>query len=327
MANVLVTGCAGFIGSHLVEKLLSQGHYVIGVDCFTDYYSKTLKERNMRGFIKDKNFLFIQKDITDLRCDDPVFRVLKQIEVIYHIAAQAGVRACWGDNFRNYTLHTFESAQKILELAKELKPRQVVYASSSSVYGNETELPLSDSSAKDKWPISPYGVTKLAGEKLCYLYHTNYGIPVVCLRYFTVFGPRQRPEMAFPKFIKSIECGEPVIVYGTGNDMTRDYTYVSDIVDGTVAAGESSLKFEIINLGGGNRSTILTALKIIEKELEKKAVVKTVPIPEGDVMHTYADTSKAKKLLNWVPKVKLAEGLKKQVAWYKELIKEGFEYE
>ncbi len=319
----LVTGCAGFVGSHLVEKLLERGDYVVGIDCFTDYYSRKIKESNMQPFIDNPDFVFIRKHVEDITSKDIMFNNLKNVDVIFHLAAQAGVRGSWGDDFHYYTLHTFEAAQKILEVARKLNLKQFVFASSSSVYGNHPELPMQEDTVKELWPVSPYGVTKLASEKLCKIYHESYGLPIAVLRYFTVYGPRQRPDMAFMKFINLILNDREITIYGDGNQ-TRDFTYISDAVDATLAAANAKISFENINIGGGSRITVNEVLHILEKIVGKQAKVKFVERQQGDVLHTYADITKAKRLLNYSPKINLESGLRAQADWYiKEYIPRG----
>lgn len=319
----LVTGCAGFIGSHLTERLLSEGNYVIGIDCFTDYYSRKLKENNMCNFIDNPNFIFIRKHIEDITSKDIMFNNLKEVDIIFHLAAQAGVRASWGDDFRYYTLHTFETVQKMLEVARKLNIKKFVYASSSSVYGNYLEIPMKESTDKELWPISPYGITKLAGEKLCRLYHDTYNLPIAQLRYFTVYGPRQRPDMGFMKFINSIVNDKEIIIYGDGNQ-TRDFTYVSDVIDATMAAATAKIDFETINIGGGSCVTVNDVLKILEKVTGKQPKLKFIEKQLGDMQHTYADISKAQAILNYAPKIGLEQGLKSQFEWYtKEFVNLG----
>ena len=312
----LVTGCAGFIGSHLTEKLLEQGHYVIGVDSFTEYYHKNIKENNMKNFIAHKNFTFIRKPIEDITSTDLVFTNLKHIDAIFHLAAQAGVRASWGDNFRQYTIHTFEAAQKMLEVARTLKVNKFVFASSSSVYGDIGTYPTKEH-AGELWPISPYGVTKLASEKLCNLYHKAYNLPIINLRYFTVYGPRQRPDMGFMKFLDAIQNNRTIKIHGDGS-ATRDFTYVSDAVDATIAAATCKSNYTIANIAGGSRVNLNEVMDVLRHVTGKEVRIENIPEQLGDVKHTYADIETAKSLLNYNPKVKLEDGLTNQYKWYKD---------
>ena len=213
--KTFVTGCGGFIGSHLVDRLLELGYEVTGIDCFTDYYSREIKEANISNALKHNNFKLIEEDILDMD-------KFPEVDYIFHLAAQAGVRASWGKSFEIYTRNNIEATQKLLEFYKDREIKKFVYASSSSVYG-DAELPMREDSLLK--PVSPYGVTKLAGENLCYLYWKNYQVPTVSLRYFTVYGPRQRPDMAIHKFVKAISNNEEITVFGDGSQ-TRDFTFV-----------------------------------------------------------------------------------------------------
>ena len=308
--RALVTGCAGFIGSHLVDRLLEEGYKVIGIDCFTDYYPKEIKVKNISNALKNENFKLIKEDI--LNIDN-----FPDVDYVFHLAAQAGVRASWGKNFNTYVRNNIETTQKLLEYYKDKKIKKFVYASSSSVYGN-VEIPMKEDSALK--PISPYGVTKLAGENLCHLYWINYGVPVVSLRYFTVYGERQRPDMAIHKFVKAILNDENVIVYGDGTQ-TRDYVYVKDVVEATILAAESDFTGEVFNIGGGMRISVNELIKVLEDITEKSAKVVYVEKQKGDVKDTLADISKAKSKLGWKPKVKIKEGIERFVEWYRREIK------
>ena len=302
MTKALVTGCAGFIGSHLVDKLLELGYKVIGIDCFTDYYSREIKEANISNALNHENFKLIEEDILNMD-------KYPEVDYVFHEAAQAGVRASWGKSFEIYTRNNIEATQKLLEFYKDSNLKKFVYASSSSVYG-DAELPMREDSLLK--PVSPYGVTKLAGENLCYLYQKNYNVPTISLRYFTVYGPRQRPDMAIHKFVKAIFNGDEITVFGDGTQ-TRDFTYVDDIVEATLMAAESDLAGEIFNIGGGNRMSVNELINEIEKIVEKQAKIKYIAKQKGDVRDTLADTSKAKELLGWDPRVNIINGVEKYI--------------
>ncbi len=306
--RALVTGCAGFIGSHLAERLIEEGYKVIGIDCFSDYYSRGIKEKNMEKLMESDSFHFVELDITQTN----LVELLNGADYIFHQAAQAGVRASWGKNFKVYTDNNILATQMLLEAAKDVDIRKFIYASSSSVYGDVPSLPMKETDTPK--PISPYGVSKLAGEQLCHLYWKNFGVPTISLRYFTVYGPRQRPDMAFHKFIKAILRGEKIVIYGDGNQ-TRDFTYVSDIVDANILAANSDYNGDVFNIGGGSRVSLVDAIRELEKIIGKKAILQHIEKQKGDVTDTYADITKAKNLLGYNPKVSIGEGLRKEVKW------------
>jgi len=315
MRKALVTGVAGFIGSHLAERLVREGFEVVGVDSFEDYYPRWIKKKNIESLLKCKNFTFFEKNILS----EDFFNLpqLKSVDYIFHQAAQAGVRKSWGKDFEVYTKNNILATQKLLEFAKEKGVRKFIYASSSSVYGEVKSLPFKENSPAK--PFSPYGVSKLAGENLCYLYFKNFGVPTVSLRYFTVYGPRQRPDMAFHKFIKGIIFDEEIEIYGDGSQ-TRDFTYVDDVVEANILSLDSP-PGEVFNIGGGERINLIDALRLIEKLLGKKAKVKKKDSQKGDLQDTLADIKKAKKILNYRPKVKIEGGLEKEILWIKEIYK------
>ena len=307
--KALVTGCAGFIGSHLTERLLREGYKVIGIDCFTDYYAREIKERNIENALNEKNFKLIREDILEMN-------EYPEVDYVFHEAAQAGVRASWGKSFEIYTRNNIEATQKLLEFYKDREIKKFVYASSSSVYG-DAELPMREDSLLK--PVSPYGVTKLAGENLCYLYWRNYNVPTVSLRYFTVYGPRQRPDMAIHKFVKAILNGEEITVFGNGTQ-TRDFTFIDDVVEANILAGNSEIEGGVFNVGGGSRISVNKLIKLLEEIIGKEARIKYIEKQKGDVWDTLADTTKISNELNWEPEVKIEEGLKMFVEWYKKQI-------
>lgn len=311
--KVLVTGCAGFIGSHLTEKLLDKGDQVIGVDCFIDYYPRSLKLNNMSGFFDHPNFTFIENNIVNLSLES----LLSDIDIVYHQAAQAGVRASWGTEFDIYTDNNIRATQQLLEAARKNELQKFVYASSSSVYGDTDNLPMKESNRLQ--PVSPYGVSKLAAENLCYLYWKSFNIPTISLRYFTVFGERQRPDMAFHIFIKAILQNQPVTIFGDGKQ-SRNFTHVDDIVRANILAAESKVSGEIFNIGGDGKQVVLNeAITAIEEITGKKAERVYQQVAKGDVRHTAADCSKAEKLLNYYPEVSFKKGLTREVNWLKNI--------
>lgn len=308
----IVTGAAGFIGSHLCEKLLDIGHSVIGIDSFTDFYPKYIKEQNIRPLLKKDKFEFIAKDIHEY----DLSKLMKKAGCVFHLAAQAGVRTSWGQNFSIYTKNNIEATQKLLETAKDVKLEKFIYASSSSVYGFCPELPMLETSPC--FPYSPYGVTKLAAENLCSLYFRNYGVPCVSLRFFTVYGPGQRPDMAFHKFFKAIIDNKPISIYGDGKQ-TRDFTYIDDIIEANVASLTRGKPGEVYNLGGGNRKKLEDIFPILEKVTQKKIKITWEDWQLGDVPHTFANIEKARKELNFQPKTKVDDGLEEEWKWIQKL--------
>jgi nucleoside-diphosphate-sugar epimerase len=307
----LVTGAAGFIGSHLCERLLQEGHSVIGVDAFTQYYPRAVKEMNLAGPQRHSGFRFVELDLA--RAD--LTPVVAEADFIFHQAGQPGVRASWGKEFDLYLDHNVRATQRLLESVKgSARLQRLVFASSSSVYGQTEDLPLREDSLPR--PYSPYGVTKLAAEHLCSLYHANHGVPTVSLRYFTVYGPRQRPDMGFCKFIQAALEDRPIVVYGDG-EQTRDFTYVADAVEANWLALGPSAVGEIFNIGGGSRSSVNQVLASLEDILGRPIHRERRPPQPGDVRHTWADTTRARKALGFSPRVSLCEGLTRQVEWRK----------
>ncbi len=309
----LVTGAAGFIGSHICERLIKEGRSVIGIDNFMDYYSRSLKESNISGLQSDPNFEFIEKSILD--CD--LIRLLENVDAVFHQSAQAGIRASWGSSFRIYSDNNILATQMLLEAAKKSPVKKFVYASSSSVYGDTTDLPMRESSVTR--PVSPYGVSKIAAEHLCYLYYKNFGVPTVSLRYFTVYGPRQRPDMAFHRFFKWILEGKPLQMYGDG-EQSRDFTHISDIIEANWLAFQKGKPGEVFNIGGGSRITMNQVISIMEEITGSAATVDYQQVQKGDVRHTSADMTKARKELGYNPKVSIREGLETEHEWIKGLV-------
>jgi UDP-glucose 4-epimerase len=308
----VVTGVAGFIGSHLAERLIGEGHQVVGIDCFTDYYPRLIKESNLDNLLSLPGFSFIEGNLLDLNLPD----LLKGTHFIFHQAAQAGVRSSWGTEFEVYTTLNLVATQRLLEACKKLAIEKFIFASSSSVYGDSKELPLREDSVLK--PVSPYGVTKLAGEHLCMSYWKNYNIPTITLRYFTVYGPRQRPDMAFHKFMGALLQDKDIEIYGDGLQ-TRDFTFISDAVEGNLLAMKNTLVGEVFNIGGGSRVTVNDVLGTMKKITLKNPRIVYQDVQKGDVKHTLADTRKAINTLGYSPQVDLKTGLEKQWEWFQTL--------
>ncbi|MEI6667966.1 MAG: NAD-dependent epimerase/dehydratase family protein [Acidobacteriota bacterium] len=306
--KALVTGAAGFIGSTLSERLLADGATVVGLDCFTDYYPRWVKERNLAGLRQQPGFRFVESTIqaADLGA------LIAEATHVFHLAAQAGVRKSWGRDFQVYTVNNVEATQMLLEACCAHPIERFVYASSSSVYGDRAPIPMHETALPQ--PVSPYGVTKLAAEQLCYLYHVNFGVPTVALRYFTVYGPRQRPDMGFHRFLRAAQKGEPITLYGDG-EQTRDFTFVADAAAATAAAATRGVAGAVYNIGGGSRVSINQVLALVERLVEHPVVVRREPAQKGDMRDTYADTSRAKADLGFSPSVTLEQGLAAEHRW------------
>ncbi len=311
MGRALVTGAAGFIGSHLCRRLLDEGEEVLGLDCFTDYYDPGLKRRNLAGILQHPGFRLLEQDLLS----SDLAGIVESVDAVFHQAAQAGVRQSWGHSFHDYARHNVEATQGLLEACRghEGRLRRFVYASSSSVYGDAPRFPTGEDDAK--LPISPYGVTKLAGELLVRLYAVQYGLPAVSLRYFTVYGPRQRPDMGFHRFFRALYEGREIPIYGDG-EQTRDFTFVSDAVQANILAlrtpTEPGLAF---NIGGGARVPLRQVLDLMGRIADCPVrVVHLDPAP-GDVRHTGADTMRAKGLLGFRAEVGIEEGLGRMNLW------------
>lgn len=306
--KALVTGAAGFIGSHLTGALLDRGSDVVGIDCFTDYYPRALKEANLAHNRDRAGFRFIETRLQD--ADLPA--LLEGVTHVFHLAAQAGVRKSWGRDFRIYTENNVDASQQLLEACVGRPLHRLVYASSSSLYGDNVMIPMREEALPQ--PVSPYGVTKLAAEQLCYLYHVNHGVPTTSVRYFTVYGPRQRPDMAFNRFIQASLDGRPITLYGDG-EQTRDFTFVQDAVAATIAAGDRGVPGRAYNIGGGSRVSINHVIEIIGRLAGTPLDVRHEPTQKGDMRDTYADTTLARADLGFSPTVSLEEGIEAEYRW------------
>jgi nucleoside-diphosphate-sugar epimerase len=312
VGKAVVTGAAGFIGSHLTERLLAEGHEVLGIDSFTDYYRRARKEQNLAAARGHRNFSFEELDLVDA----DLTAVLEGADVVYHLAGQPGVRPSWGHEFDRYVRDNVVATQRVLEQLKGSRIKRLVFAGSSSVYGDAESFPTRESAVPH--PVSPYGVTKLAAEHLAHLYTRNFDIPAVSVRYFTVYGPRQRPDMAFSRFMQALSDGEEIEVFGDG-EQTREFTYVSDAVEGTIKAATADVVGQVFNLGGGSRVTVNQVLATLEEISGMKVRRRELPAAPGDPRHTGASINLARERLGWEPRVSLREGLTKQWRWFQEI--------
>jgi nucleoside-diphosphate-sugar epimerase len=306
--KALVTGAAGFIGSHLCAALLDSGAEVVGLDAFTDYYPRSVKEANLDVNRGRPGFRSVEARIQDAQLS----LLLDGVSHVFHLAAQAGVRKSWGQDFRIYTDNNVDATQQLLEACVGRPLHRFVYASSSSLYGDNVPIPMREDAVPQ--PVSPYGVTKLAAEQLCYLYFVNYGVPTSSVRYFTVYGPRQRPDMAFHRFFRAALTGDPIVLYGDG-EQTRDFTYVSDAVAATIAAGAAGVPGRAYNIGGGSRVTVNQVLEIVQRLVGHRLQIRREPAQKGDMRDTYADTTLARADLGFVPAVTLEQGLESEYRW------------
>jgi UDP-glucose 4-epimerase len=311
--KALVTGAAGFIGSNLSAALLDRGADVVGLDCFTDYYGRDIKERNLAPLRARGGFRLVEDALQTV--DFPT--LLDGVTHVFHLAAQAGVRKSWGRDFASYTSHNVDGTQRLLEAVKERPIERLVYASSSSVYGDAAAIPMRENETPH--PVSPYGVTKLAAEHLCCLYQSNYGVPAVSLRYFTVYGPGQRPDMGFHRFLRAAHTGAPITVYGDG-EQTRDFTFVGDIVSATLAAGDRGTPGGVYNIGGGSRVSINHVLDLVARVTGKTLQVVREASQRGDMRDTFADTTLAKTELGFSPSKSLESGLTAESDWLARLL-------
>lgn len=304
--RILLTGAAGFIGSHLAEELLNRGHHVVGVDSLTPYYDPAQKRSNLRHALQHPDFSFVEGDLNDLDLEE----LLDGVDVVHHLAGQPGVRVSWGREFSLYLEQNVLTTQRLLEAARQTSPRRFVLASSSSVYGSAERFPTAEGDTPH--PVSPYGLSKLAAEHLCRLYREQFGVSCVMLRYFTVFGPRQRPDMAFSRFIDALRYERPVPIYGDGGQ-SRDFTYVGDVVSATIAAGERGVPGRLYNVAGGCRATVLEVVQTLARRLEVTPRLEHRPLVPGDPRMTGGDTTLARADLGLQPAVGLEEGLARQI--------------
>lgn len=314
MDRILITGGAGFIGSHLTEVLLGRGWEVLCLDNFNKYYSSQIKRRNIEFALSHKNYSLIEGDILNLELLEQIFQQ-HRIKIVVHLAARAGVRPSIVEPLL-YQEVNVKGTTQLLEMARKYEIEKFVFGSSSSVYGQNEKVPFSEDDAVDH-PISPYAASKKAGELICYTYHHLYNIPITCLRFFTVYGPRQRPDMAIHKFTKSIYLGDPIKMFGDGSSR-RDYTYISDIVDGICHAIEYCKGYHIYNLGESQTISLRDLIDLIAKCVQKEPRIEMNPLQPGDVPITYADISKAKNEINYQPKIQVEEGVEKFVRWFVE---------
>jgi nucleoside-diphosphate-sugar epimerase len=318
MRAILVTGAAGFIGSSLAERLIDEGETVIGIDIFTPYYPRVIKEHNLQRLRTEPRFTFIEGDLNNVDLD----ALIAKVDIIYHQAAQAGVLASWGEAFSTYIDCNIRATQRLLEAVRRNPVQRFVYASSSSVYGNTTDLPARETGRPQ--PVSPYGVTKLAAEHLCNLYASNFGIPTVSLRYFTVYGPRQRPDMAIHKFIRAVLTNQPVSIYGDGSQ-TRDFTFISDIVEANIQAGQRDLApGSVYNIGGGARISVNDLIALIQRIAERETIIHYIDKQAGDAEHTSADLTAARRDLAFTPRVDHEQGIAAEIEWLRAGLENGW---
>jgi UDP-glucuronate 4-epimerase len=311
--KILITGGAGFIGSQLADKLLGEGHRITVLDNFDNFYSSKIKMKNIEQALKNKNYLLVDGDIRDKNILRVIFSNNK-LDVVIHLAAKAGVRPSIEHPVVYFDVNV-NGTLNLLEIMREYSLNNMIFASSSSIYGNNKTVPFSENDRVDN-PISPYAASKKAGELLCYTYHHLYNFNIFCLRFFTVYGPRQRPDLAIHKFAKLIFDGEPIQVFGDGNSC-RDYTYIDDIVQGICSAIFKVKGFEIINLGDSKTINLKKMIKTLEAEIRKKAKIEFLQEQLGDVQQTYANINKAKKILNYNPNYFFEDGIKEFIKWYK----------
>ena len=313
--RLLITGVAGFIGSHVTESLLADGHEVVGVDNFDPFYDRALKEANLRACADHQSFLMVEEDIRNAEAMVALTERNGPFDVILHLAARAGVRPSIADPI-GYTAVNVLGTTNLLQAATQCRPLpRFIFASSSSVYGNNEKVPFSETDPVER-PISPYAATKRAGELICHSFHHLYGLPVYCLRFFTVYGPRQRPDLAINKFVRQVLAGHPIQMFGDGST-ARDYTYISDIVFGVRRAIDRCQGYEILNLGSRNPITLKEMIEVVGKACGRKPVIEAKPMQPGDVNRTFADVTKAHHLLGYKPSMPFQEGVLRFVEWYR----------
>lgn len=307
--RTVVTGCAGFIGSHLAEAVLRGGHQVVGIDSVTDYYDVAIKRESLKLLEEQPGFTFVEADL----CSADLVELLEDVSVVYHQAGQPGVRLSWSEQFPDYVGRNIIATQRLLEAAKATRPDRIVFASSSSVYGNAERYPTTEAALPQ--PHSPYGVTKLAAEHLCGLYAANWGLPTIALRYFTVYGPRQRPDMGLNKFIDAARRGAALPIFGDGEQI-RDFTFVSDVVAANIAAGAAdTAPGTVVNIAGGEPVTVNQLLGILEAAVGAPLRIERLPEQAGDTRQTGGAVDRAHQLLGWYPQVDVAAGVAAQYAW------------
>lgn len=308
--KAVVTGASGFIGSTLAERLVDAGSTVIGIDCFAPYYDVQQKRRNVERLLSHPNFTLIEADLLTADLVD----TLRGVDVLYHQAAQPGVRLSWSTGFSTYSDTNIVATQRLLEATRSAEVGRFVYASSSSVYGNVDVVPTPEDAPKR--PFSPYGVTKYAGEMLCRAYGENFGLFTISLRYFTVYGPRQRPDMAIHRMIESARQQTPFAVFGDGSHV-RDFTYVGDVVEANVLAATSTCEpGMVVNIAGGSSTTVRHLLKLVGEAVGQPVVADWQAAQPGDVHATGGDTTLAARMLGWIPQVSLRDGIAAQVEWH-----------
>ena len=309
MARALVTGCAGFIGSQVAEALLATGHEVIGIDCFTDNYPREHKQANLVHAREHDRFTLVNADLVTTGVE----ALLDGCDTVFHLAAEPGVRSSWGQKFDRYLRNNIRATQRLLEASADEPGRRIVYASSSSIYGESEALPTPEDATPQ--PLSPYGVTKLAAEQLCRLYHANHGVDAVALRFFSVYGPRQRPDMAFRRFCEAAAAGAPIEIYGDGRQ-TRDFTFVGDVVAAVLAAATADgVGGEAYNIGGGSRVSLAGALELLAAIAGRPLDVRRRERESGDVQDTGADIARARDALGFEPATELRDGLRAEFEW------------